>query len=166
MPNLAVQLLRPFASLQMETHEIVKMELKKDTDAATGDHREIIKPDQIGGEVVVETSENIGQPVEQEQRNQVVANHHHQLRNLTRHPPAPLPQPPKTGQVHGTPEPPPPTHHVHPLEHAPGSRPTQIQLWSTKDDEGDRVGIASAAQPITVITTPKTRMINSSESIR
>lgn len=153
----------------METNAIVKMELKKDT-VATPEHRELIKPDQIGGEVVVETSENIGQPVEQEQRNQVVANHHHQLRNLTRHPQPPLPQPPKTAQLHGTPEPPPPPppiQHVHPLEHAPGSRPTQIQLqWSTKDDEGDRMGIASAAQPITVITTPKTRMINSSDNIR
>lgn len=170
------------------------MEYKKDIEAAD---RDAVKQDhQIIGEVVVETSDNNGQAVDEPHNQVVVAANQHQ-QPVVRHPPttaAPPPPPPAPTQQQQQQLPPPQQqHHAkgmavvapstrqqqqqhlqhlqlhHQPEHTPASRP-QPQQWVSKDEGEERVGIASAAgavaQPITVITAPKTRMINSSGNIR
>lgn len=157
-PSSANLLAMSLSLFQMDTQEMVIMEYKKEITAAD---RELVKQDhQIIGEVVVETSDNNGQAVEQP-HNQGAPNQHHQT--AARHPPPPPPAPQQQQQhlAKGLPVTAPAIRQAHP-EHTPANRPQQ---WVPKDEGEERVGLASA-QPITVITAPKTRMINSSGNIR
>lgn len=130
----------------MDTQEMVTMEYKKDVEAADS---EPMKQDHlIIREVVVETSDNNGQA---EAHNQVSNNQQHQA--PARH----LPPQQQKGSAAVELQ-------IPPEQSLICGRPTQ--QWAAKDEGEERVPIASGPQPITVITAPKTRMINSSGNIR
>lgn len=152
----------------MDTQAMGIMEYKKDTEAADRESIKQQQDNQTIGEVVVETSgdnnnNNNGQAVELEAA-QVSANQHHQT--AARH------QGSAPTHAHAKGLPVASAAASIPQEHTPLSRPPsstqqqqqQQQQWASKEEE--RVGIASAGQPITVITAPKTRMINNSGNIR